>query len=29
MQRKAMWNYIALLIEKDHEKIDYLDYEKH
>ena len=27
MQRKV-WDYIALLIEKDHEKIDYLDYEK-
>ncbi len=27
IQRKV-WDYIALLIEKDHEKIDYLDYEK-
>ena len=27
MQRKV-WDYIALLIEKDHERIDYLDYEK-
>jgi hypothetical protein len=27
LQRKV-WDYIALLIEKDHERIDYLDYEK-
>ena len=27
-QEKAIWNYIAKLIEIDHEKIDYLDYEK-
>jgi len=23
-----VWDYIASLIEKDHERIDYLDYEK-
>ena len=27
-KQKAVWNYIAKLIEIDHEKIDYLDYEK-
>ena len=27
-QQRKVWDYIALLIEKDHEKIDYLDYEK-
>ena len=27
-KQKAIWNYIAKLIETDHEKIDYLDYEK-
>ena len=27
-QQREVWDYIALLIEKDHEKIDYLDYEK-
>ena len=27
-KQKAVWNYIARLIEIDHEKIDYLDYEK-
>ena len=27
MQRKV-WDYIALLIEKDHERIDYLDIQK-
>ena len=27
-QQRTVWDYIALLIEKDHEKIDYLDYEK-
>ena len=27
-QQREVWDYIASLIEKDHEKIDYLDYEK-
>ena len=27
-EQRKVWDYIALLIEKDHEKIDYLDYEK-
>ena len=27
-EQKKVWDYIALLIEKDHEKIDYLYYEK-
>lgn len=27
-QQRKIWDYIALLIEKDHERIDYLDYEK-
>ena len=27
-KQKAVWSYIAKLIEIDHEKIDYLDYEK-
>ena len=27
-KQKAVWNYIAKLIEIDHEKIDYLDYGK-
>ena len=27
-KQREVWDYIALLIEKDHEKIDYLDYEK-
>ena len=27
-RQRQVWDYIALLIEKDHEKIDYLDYEK-
>ena len=27
-KQKAVWNYITKLIETDHEKIDYLDYEK-
>lgn len=27
-QQREVWDYIASLIEKDHERIDYLDYEK-
>ncbi len=27
-QQRKVWDYIASLIEKDHERIDYLDYEK-
>ena len=27
-QQREVWDYIATLIEKDHERIDYLDYEK-
>ncbi len=27
-QQRKVWNYIALLIEKDHERIDYLDIQK-
>jgi hypothetical protein len=27
-RQREVWNYIATLIEKDHERIDYLDYEK-
>jgi hypothetical protein len=27
-KQRDVWDYIASLIEKDHEKIDYLDYEK-
>ena len=27
-QQREVWNYIATLIEKDYERIDYLDYEK-
>ena len=27
-RQRQVWDYIALLIEKDHERIDYLDYEK-
>ena len=27
-RQREVWNYIASLIEIDHEKIDYLDYEK-
>ena len=27
-KQKAVWSYIAKLIEIDHEKIDYLDYGK-
>ena len=27
-EQRKVWDYIALLIEKDHERIDYLDYEK-
>jgi hypothetical protein len=27
-QQRKVWNYIATLIEKDYERIDYLDYEK-
>jgi len=27
-QQRKIWDNIALLIEKDHERIDYLDYEK-
>jgi hypothetical protein len=27
-QQREVWNYIAKLIEIDHERIDYLDYEK-
>ncbi len=27
-RQREVWDYIASLIEKDHEKIDYLDYEK-
>ena len=27
-QQREVWDYIAKLIEIDHERIDYLDYEK-
>jgi len=27
-RQRQVWDYIASLIEKDHERIDYLDYEK-
>ena len=27
-EQRKVWDYIAKLIEIDHEKIDYLDYEK-
>jgi hypothetical protein len=27
-RQREVWDYIASLIEKDHERIDYLDYEK-
>jgi hypothetical protein len=27
-QQREVWDYIATLIEKDHERIDYLDYEE-
>jgi hypothetical protein len=27
-QQRKVWDYIALLIEKDHERIDYLDIQK-
>jgi hypothetical protein len=27
-QQRKVWDYIANLIEKDHERIDYLDYEE-
>ena len=27
-RQREVWDYIASLIEKDHEKIDYLDYEQ-
>jgi hypothetical protein len=27
-QQREVWDYIASLIEKDHERIDYLDYGK-
>jgi len=27
-QQREVWDYIASLIEKDHERIDYLDYEE-
>jgi len=27
-QQRKIWDYIALLIEKDHERIDYLDIQK-
>ena len=27
-KQRDVWDYIATLIEKDHERIDYLDYEE-
>ena len=27
-EQRKVWDYIALLIEKDHERIDYLDIQK-
>ncbi len=27
-RQREVWNYIATLIEKDHERVDYLDYQK-